>query len=299
MSRPHIPYFDFYPADFMNGVRGLSAQEVGVYTMILCRIYEESGAIEFHPVRLATYCGMRENAFSKIIVRLVDLGKFNLVDGMLSNRRAEAEISRRASKLKINSRAGKASAQKKQQIQPPKPTDVQRTFNHTDTDTDTRATLSSVAPAQHDFDDLQSKLIDAAGDNGIQPHGAFVVGPIVELITAGVDLETDILPVIRARVARMSRPAGSWSYFIPAIREAYERRVAAGKGLTPPPQLSTADEDWSRRLRFARKQRLWSASELGPAPGQPGCRVPAHLLEPSDGNGWADMSDGRRAANAA
>ncbi len=297
MSRPHIPYFDFYPADFMNGVRGLSAQEVGVYTMILCRIYEESGPIEFHPVRLATYCGMRENAFSKIITRLVDLGKFSLVEGMLSNRRAEAEISRRASKLKINSRAGKASAQKKQQIQQPKPTDVQRPFNHTDTDT--KATLSSVAPAQPDFDAIQAKLIEAAGDNGIQPHGAFIVGPIVELIVAGVDLETDILPVIRSRVARMSRPAGSWSYFVQAIREAYERRIAAGKGLVQAPQLSTTDEDWSRRLRFARQQRMWSAAEFGPSPGQPGCRVPSHLLEPLDGQGWGDIADGRRAANAA
>lgn len=299
MSRPHIPYFDFYPADFMNGVRGLSAQEVGVYTMILCRIYEESGPIEFHQVRLATYCGMRENAFSKIISRLVDLGKFSLVDGMLSNRRAEAEISRRASKLQINSRAGKASAQKKQQIQQAKPTDVQRPFNHTDTDTDTKATLSSVAPAQPDFDVIQGKLMDAAGDNGIQPHGAFIVGPIVELIASGVDLETDILPVIRARVARMSRPAGSWSYFVPAIREAYERRIAAGKGLVQAPQLATADEDWARRLRFARAKRMWSVAELGPAPGQPGCRVPRHLLETTDGQGWSDMSEGRRTANAA
>jgi uncharacterized protein YdaU (DUF1376 family) len=38
-----IPYFHFYPADFMNGSHGLSAQQVGVYIMLLCRIYEEDG----------------------------------------------------------------------------------------------------------------------------------------------------------------------------------------------------------------------------------------------------------------
>jgi len=59
VASSNIPYFRFYPTDFMHGVRGMSAQEVGVYTMILCRIYESSGPIEYNPMRLATYCGMR------------------------------------------------------------------------------------------------------------------------------------------------------------------------------------------------------------------------------------------------
>lgn len=30
MTDRHASWFKFYPADFMNGVRGLSAQEVGL-----------------------------------------------------------------------------------------------------------------------------------------------------------------------------------------------------------------------------------------------------------------------------
>lgn len=134
MSKPHIPYFDFYPADFMNGVRGLTPQEVGVYTMILCRIYEECGPVEFHRDRLATYCGMRVKTFTKVIDRLVDLGKFQLADGSLRNARAMAEISNRADKLKNNSKAGRASAKKRKEKQGVEPTDVQQPLNHTDTD---------------------------------------------------------------------------------------------------------------------------------------------------------------------
>jgi uncharacterized protein YdaU (DUF1376 family) len=135
--KARIPYFDFYPVDFMNGVRGLSAQEVGVYTMVLCRIYEENGPIEYNTMRLSTYCGMRQTTFQKTVERLIDLGKFKLSSGILSNDRAEREISSRADKLKLNSKAGKASAKKRQQKQAKASTDVQRTFNHTDTDTDT------------------------------------------------------------------------------------------------------------------------------------------------------------------
>lgn len=134
MSKPRIPYFDFYPTDFMNGVRGLTPNEVGIYIMILCRIYEENGPVEYHPARLSTYCGARENTFVKVFARLVDLGKFSMTDGMVMNNRAEREIASRETRLKINSRAGKISAEKRQQKQCMEPTNVQHAFNHTDTD---------------------------------------------------------------------------------------------------------------------------------------------------------------------
>lgn len=138
----HIPYFSFYPSDFMNGVRGLTAQEVGVYTMLLCRIYEENGPVEYSILKLSTYCGMREATFQKVIEKLIDLGKLTVTDGLVSNSRAEAEISKRANDLKINSKAGKASAEKRKEKQGNESTDVQRPFNHTDTDTDTKKDIA-------------------------------------------------------------------------------------------------------------------------------------------------------------
>lgn len=132
----HIPYFTFYPADFMDGVRGMTPQEVGVYTMLLCRIYNQNGPVEYHARKLATYCGMREATFLKTLESLVDLGKITLVDGMLFNGRADREISKRANDLKNYSKAGKASAEKRQQNQRQNLTNVEQSFNHTDTDTD-------------------------------------------------------------------------------------------------------------------------------------------------------------------
>ena len=137
MTSHHASWFKFYPADFMNGVRGLSAQEVGLYMMLLARIYEENGPVEYHPLRLSTYCGMREATFVKTLEKLLALGKITLRDGMLSNGRAEEEISNRSHDLKNASKAGKASAEKRQQNQRQDATRVQQAFNHTDTDTDT------------------------------------------------------------------------------------------------------------------------------------------------------------------
>ena len=137
MAERRNPYFKFYPADFMGGVRGLTAQEVGLYTMLLCRIYEEDGPIEDDAFRLATYCGMRVASFEASLEKLVRLGKIDRADGRLFNDRARREISSRADGLEIAIRAGKASAKKRQQKQGEAPASVERPFNHTDTDTDT------------------------------------------------------------------------------------------------------------------------------------------------------------------
>lgn len=145
MPRKKIPFFRFYPSDFMDGVRGLSAQEVGLYTMLLCRMYEESGPIEDHPLRLSTYCGMREKTFAKTLEKLVALGKIKRRNGMLTNDRAEIEISDRSHDLENAIAAGKASAKKRQQKQSEEPTGVERSFNHTDRDTDIRETNVSLA----------------------------------------------------------------------------------------------------------------------------------------------------------
>lgn len=147
------------------------------------------------------------------------------------------------------------------------------------------------ARQKSDLESLTDKLLEAAGDK-IQPHGAIVLAPVLGLIDGGCDLETDILPTIRARAAKLVRPAGSWAYFVQAIREAYETRIAAGKGLSrPKPSAVKRDEDMTddeRRarltkfLRMARGSGIWLTWMHGPPPGREGCRVPPDLLEDRD-----------------
>ncbi|KQQ70902.1 hypothetical protein ASF70_18820 [Rhizobium sp. Leaf321] len=47
-------------------------------------------------------------------------------------------------------------------------------------------------------------------------------------------------------------------------------------------------EQWAKRLRHARAQQLWATKDWGPAPGLPGCKAPADLLQPNDGAGWRE-----------
>lgn len=150
-------------------------------------------------------------------------------------------------------------------------------------------TPSGVVAAPRDgLDEIQSRLLEAVGENGIQPHGALNLSPILGLLAAGVDLETDIIPTIRARAQRLRRPAGSWAYFVEPIRDAHAQRLEAGKGITVPKLES--DALWLKRLALARNDRSWASSEWGPPPGSERCRVPKHLLQPGDGSGWKSQS---------
>lgn len=65
---------------------------------------------------------------------------------------------------------------------------------------------------------------------------------------------------------------------------------AAGAGDQVGP---TGDELWTKRLSFGRRKGMWGSAEWGPRPGQPGCLVPAHLLEPNDGSNWTEMEIAR------
>ncbi len=264
-------WFKFYPADFMNGVRGLSAQEVGLYTMLLARIYEENGPVEYHPLRLSTYCGMREKTFVKTLEKLLDLGKITLRDGMLSNDRAEVEISNRSHDLKNASKAGKASAEKRQQNQQTLATDVQRAINHTDTDTDTESSSSNrdkseatvradpQAAALPPDGTFRERLIEAAGGHprGINPATGrpTAIGDAADMLAVDDWLvrlgltESEIVSVIRDGAAKKrGAPASTLRFFDGHMRDfADQKRQRTGGASASSPTFSTPEAEAEKR----------------------------------------------------
>lgn len=64
-----------------------------------------------------------------------------------------------------------------------------------------------------------------------------------------------------------------------------ERRF---EGFLPEPATAPVlvdDDRWRKRLVYARERAAWPTA-WGPRPRQPGCSVPAHLLEKNDGLDW-------------
>lgn len=128
--------------------------------------------------------------------------------------------------------------------------------------------------ARDRFDDLQQRLLDAAGIGGFREErspGLMNLGPILALTERGYDLDSDILPVIRDRCRAGFKPR-TWSYFTEIIVEATTAKRAI------PPRPSEPAVDWPGRIAVFAEDGTWPHS-WGPKPGESGCRVPSELLK--------------------
>jgi hypothetical protein len=74
--------------------------------------------------------------------------------------------------------------------------------------------------------------------------------PILELIDKGYDLAKHVLPILRARAAKATKPFGSWRYFVPAIEESR----AANGAIKPNGSTPTEPQAW-----LPAESPLWDA----------------------------------------
>lgn len=233
-------WFRFHPSRFMSGIRGLNANEVKVYISLLCRMYERDGPIADNDELLATYCEMRPSSYRKALDRLVRLDKIQASNGQLFNRTAGDEISYRASKSEFSRRAGKKSAEKRQENQHTESTPVERPFSHKDTEKEIRETAAT-ARARDVFLDA---VRDAAAAPETQVWGADpLLGPVVaRWAQLGLD-EAEILAVIRS--TPKGRGCRSPNYFDGPMQDAAGRKNA-------PPLQPTSQQNGGRHERRSR-----------------------------------------------
>lgn len=79
-------------ADFIHGTMKLTLEEKGAYSICLDLIYDRGGPIPDDERWLAGVCNVSTRKWRSLRDRLIDLGKLRLIDGHLTNDRAELEI---------------------------------------------------------------------------------------------------------------------------------------------------------------------------------------------------------------
>lgn len=105
------------------------------------------------------------------------------------------------------------------------------------------------------------------------------------------DLEFDVLPVLRERVAALGKLPSGPAYFTPAIRDHRDKRLAGANvaapssTFAPDPRLVddkvTGDREhdkWRNRIRIAWLDMGGWDRDWGPKPDEPGCLVPPDLM---------------------
>lgn len=126
---------------------------------------------------------------------------------------------------------------------------------------------------------LEQKLREAAGWER-EPHPKLcVTGPIEALLTNGADLELDVLAVVRS-LSPGVRKRTSWNYFIDAIAEARDRRIAASTLVsTPQPGRKSNGYDTSNSNRKGTAELIFETLPRGHGEGA------EDVWKPGDGDG--------------
>lgn len=92
-KRTGRPWFKFYTRDFRDGVRVLSLEEVGAYTLVLSLIYETGGRLKDDERAVCAHLGCDIRVWRRVRLRLLEEGKLTVTnDGFLTNERASEEI---------------------------------------------------------------------------------------------------------------------------------------------------------------------------------------------------------------
>jgi uncharacterized protein YdaU (DUF1376 family) len=87
------PWYKRYPAQFISGTYRMSAEEKGVYAVLIDLMYDRGGALEDDPRELARICGCSTRRFNAIKASLAERHhKIILDDGWITNPRALEQI---------------------------------------------------------------------------------------------------------------------------------------------------------------------------------------------------------------
>jgi hypothetical protein len=122
-------------------------------------------------------------------------------------------------------------------------------------------------PTRETMDELHAQLAAALGpalaSKAISPK-LFDLSPILGLLRGGqgppADLEADVLPTLKAAAARSSPGSiKTWAYFVPAIREARDRRLTGAPVVQMKPN-ERPDPSAKRQAREANYARAVAGS---------------------------------------
>lgn len=88
----HRPWYRRFPDNFITGTVALTLEEKGAYNVVIDMIYARGGPVPDEPRHIAGICNCSVRKWNAIRQRLLEMGKLVLVEGHLSNPRADEEL---------------------------------------------------------------------------------------------------------------------------------------------------------------------------------------------------------------
>lgn len=264
---------------WMDGTEGLSDGAYRAYHVICQLIYLNEGSITLNEHGIAGRCHQSVRGFRKHLSELLEVGKLKLINGRLSNSRADKELEKVEHNRENAAKGGQNSGKvENQTTKPLKNKGVDEASLKEDASLKTREEKTRAAAAREGAD--QFSKIEAAVHAALPAEATwklkrcFDYSPIVQCLAEGADLERDVVQAIREvsrRVLAEGKTVGVWSFFEQPIRD----RMRARGLLRTIPQA--AETDWNAWAKRFAEFGDWPKA-LGSAPGFAGCRCPSEVL---------------------
>jgi len=292
------PWMKFYPSDWRAdpALRMCSVSARGLWMEMLCIMHEAEpyGSLRVNGNALterhvASLAGASVEEVSAWLLELETAGVFSRDDdGVIVSRRMQRDMSK-AEADKANGKRGGNPELRKGVNPPVKGGDKAQK-------PEARSQNSYTADARgRSIDQRMGELYTALGvTDETKSPGLLTISEPMRWVSAGCDIDTDILPALRSIAAR-GRTVKSWSYCSDAVFEARDRRLAPAPevqhrpGTSPPQSPKPRNAGEAARLELKRRGEYPDASNF----------ITRHDDE-GDGNaGFAGTDIARRLAIAA
>lgn len=234
-------FYSFHIGDYMTKTRHLSWEEDMAYRRLLDVYY---GAEKPLPAdKKAIYrLVLAQSAKHRQAVDVVLDEFFTLTPNGYENERCNAEIEAFASKRDKAAQSARRRWDEERAKQSQSEGNAVAMRTHSDGNAPITQSHNPVPMLDGigTRDPLETKLREAAGWQSEPAPMLAVTGPVQALIDQGADLEIDVLPTIKA-LAPKARGRTSWKYFLNAIAQARDDRIAAAKIVTHPNAMRPAN----------------------------------------------------------
>lgn len=275
------PWVKWFPGDFLNGVADLEADEGWVYVMALNLIYDRGGAIPFEVDRLARRCRLRRNVVERVVRQLVDAGKLTLVDGKLSNSKAERMLEGRLKAAGDSSRAAQVRWGKDKENNGADDATAMRPQCGRNAILEARSQSLERTPLPPKGEKKKGSSKGTTIPDGFPDTAALQVGRDM-VLAAGVAVHVRTesekfrdYALGRGDAWRKADWLATWRNW---IRSACERAPSLGIAFSPTPAPDNVDP-WPDRIREWQRSGDWKSGDWGPPPDSPKTEVAARYLK--------------------
>lgn len=259
---------DFSPGDWIGGTLGMSLEEEGLYIRLVARIYSFGEMLDADPVKLAKLCSVRPQVMRRLLGRLKLLGKFHETGGKLVSNRCETELKLAQNRLDSAVINGSKGGRPKDLTKPPGLRPGLATSTTTITIEEELSNESSI------YKKARARAKPRRSFEGWSPDEQDIAFATKAGRTRSW-IEHQSAKCRDHHVAKgnlFADLAAAWRTWV-RNAPAFENEAAPRINGSP-----VYAEPWEQRLAAWRKGSRWLSDQWGPAPGDPGSRVPLELI---------------------